>query len=180
MPWFLLVLMELMMLIGGVFGCLVGFRVYNGDGRDPAAWERWYRQVGHWFRYLGPFFLWMAVILPVVSLKPPWLPPWAPGACAISVLVLGLAFAAATWRSTPKVGWPKGFAGWVGFLWLEPLVWSGIAMGALDFIGVDVPPVKEQPLWAWYLGGLAVARLRQLWFTRFLFHAKRGSARSGR
>lgn len=170
----LLALMELMMLLVGVFGCLVGFRFYNGDGCDPVAWDRWYRGIGHWFRFIGPFCLLLALVLPLVFLRPAWLPTWAPGAGAIGALALVLVFAAATWRATPKVGWPKGFVGWVTFLWLEPLIWSGIAMGILDFAGFDLPPVSEQPMWAWYLGGLAVARLRQVWFTRLLFHARQG------
>lgn len=172
MPIVPFVLMELAMLITGVYGCLVGFRIYNGSGRDPAAWEHWYRTVGHWLRFLGPFCLWMAVVLPIGFFEPAWLPAWAAEASAISLLVLGLVFAAATWRRTPRVGWPKGFAAWAGFLWLEPLIWSGITMGILDFLGFELGPVREQPMWAWYLGGLAFARLRQVWFTRFLFHTR--------
>jgi hypothetical protein len=175
MPLVLLVLLELTMLVLGVYSCLVGFRFYQGGARtDPVAWQRWYRSAGHWLRFIGPFCLWLAVVLPLIFLGPEWLPAWAPGAAALGTLALGLVFAAATWHTTPKVGWPKGIAAWLGFLWLEPLIWSGIAMGILDFAGFEVPPVSEQPLWAWYLGGLAFARLRQVWFTRFLHHMRQG------
>jgi len=176
MPIVLLVLMELAMLLGGVYGCLVGFRIYQGgQGVDPAAWERWYRSAGHWMRFVGPFCLWLAVVLPFIFLEPCWLPPWVSGAAALSLLGLALVFAAFTWRWTPDVGWPKGIASWLSFLWLEPLLWSGIAMGILDFVGLDGRPFAEHRLWAWYLGGLAFSRLRSVWFARMKWHMRSGA-----
>ncbi len=180
MPLPLLVLLDLALLLVAGIAIAIGFRFYRGSGADPAAWEQWYRSAGHWFRLIGPFCLWMAVIFPIIQLKPAFLPSWASGAAALSLLLPFLVFAAFTWRTTPKVGWPKGVAAWLGFLWLEPLIWSGITMGILDFAGLDLPPISEQPMWAWYLGGLAFARLRMVWFTRFLFHVRQGSVgRSG-
>jgi hypothetical protein len=174
MPLPLLVLLELAMLLIGGLGVAIGFRFYRGSGADPVAWERWYGAVGHWFRLIGPFCLWMAGVLPVIFLRPAFLPAWAPGAAALSLLLPFLVFAGATWRWEPQVGWPKGIAAWLGLLWLEPLVWSGIAMGALDFLGAELGPVRDQPLWAWYLVGLAFSRLRMVWFARLVFHARRG------
>jgi hypothetical protein len=172
MPLPLLLLLEAALLLAGVYGCLVGFRILRGGrSADRAAWKRWYRNVGHWMRFLGPFCLVLAVVFPLLVLRPLWLPAWAPGAMALAVLAVVVVFAGATWRWEPRVGWPKGLAAWLGFVWLEPLVWSGIAMGALDFLGAELGPVRDQPLWAWYLGGLAFARLRTVWFTRFLHHA---------
>jgi hypothetical protein len=172
-------LLELAMLIVGVYGVAVGFRLYEGGGRvDPAAWERWYRHAGHWFRYVGPFALYAAlVVFPLAFLEPAFLPPWAPGAAAVSVLVVALIFGVATWRRSPRVGPPRGWRSWLLFLWLEPLAWSGIAMGVLEFVGCDPGPVSEQPLWAWYLGGLAFARVVRVWLARFIFHVQRGLER---
>ncbi len=169
----LLALMELAMLLVGVYGCLVGFRIYQGGAKvDRAAWERWYNATGHWLRFVGPFGLLVALALPLIFAKPAWLPAWAPGASALALLSLVLVFAVVTWRWTPKVGWPKGITAWLVLLWLEPLAWSGVAMGILDFLGLDGRPFADHRLWAWYLGGLVFARLRQVWFTRFL-HAAR-------
>ena len=174
MDWIPLFLMELAMLLGGVFGCLVGFRVYRGGGGDPQAWDHWYRGSGHWLRFVGPFCLLMAVVLPVVWLRPAFLPPWLPGVAAIGILVMALGFGVVTWRWEPRVGWPRGITSWITFLWLEPLVWSGIAMGILDFVGLDERSFAEHRLWAWYIGGLVFARIVRVWFTRFQHHARRG------
>jgi hypothetical protein len=169
------VLMELAMLLVGVYGVLVGFRIYEGGGRvDPVAWDRWYRQAGHWMRFVGPFCLYMALVVPVTFSKPAFLPPWASGAAALSILALALVFGVATWRWSPRVGWPRGWRSWLLFLWLEPLAWSGITMGVLDFLGLDGRPLSEHRLWAWYLGGLVFARVVRVWWARFHLHIQQG------
>ncbi|MFH1463604.1 MAG: hypothetical protein ABIO70_04385 [Pseudomonadota bacterium] len=170
----LLALMEMGLLVGGGWACLVGFRVYRGGGRvHPEVWERWYRSTGHWLRWFGPWCLLLALVLPVVFGVVP-APPWVPGAAALLLLGMALVFGVATWRWQPKVGWPRGFASWCCFLWLEPLCWSGVAMGVLDFLGFEGPPVAERRMWLWYLGGLLFARIVRVWLPRFTHRVRTG------
>jgi hypothetical protein len=141
----------------------------------PEVWEAWYRRSGHWLRWFGPWCLLMAGLLPVLFHLVPT-PPWVPGTAALLLLAVALVFGVATWRWEPAVGWPRGIASWIEFLWLEPLIWAGIAMGALDFLGFESPPMAERRLLPWYLGGLVFARIFRVWFTRLLHRLRAGGA----
>ena len=112
----ILILLELLALLGGVFCCLVGFRIYEGGARvDRAAWEAWYRRSGRWLRYLGPFMLLLALLLPMVMGATPFIPPAVPRVGVIVILALGIGFGIKTWRSDPPVPWPRGWCWcWTG------------------------------------------------------------------
>lgn len=173
--YLLLALFEIGLLVAGGWACLVGFRIHRGGGRvHPEVWDRWFRSSGHWLRWFGPWCLLLALAMPVLFRVVP-VPPRIPGAVALLLLGMALVFGAVTWRWEPEVGWPHGITSWIALLWLEPLVWSGIAMGILDFVGVHGPPMAERRLLPWYLGGLVFAWIFRVWFTRLLHHLRAGT-----
>ena len=164
MPWFIFALMEFAMLLCGVFCTLMGFRLILVDRPDPLSYERWYRQAGVYCKFIGPFSLLIAVALPVAFGYIP-APRWAGQAMALLMLVCFVVFAAATWRSDPPVRWPRGFWGWLGYLF-SGLCFGAVLGGILKMADLDV--TTDNP---WVFGlfgvGLVLSRLLTVWFTRF-------------
>ena len=167
---FIVVLAEIGLLIGGVFGCLVGFRVYRGGKRgNRDDWDAYYNKGGYLFRFIGPYCLLLALVFPSIMGVGPTLPHPVPEVAVLALAGALVVFGACTWRKEPKVDWPRGFLGWLRFLWLEGLIYGAILAGVLSFLGLDLPS-RGWPLVALWLAGLVVARTITVWLTRFKFH----------
>ncbi len=108
--WVLFVLFELLAVVGGVFGTLIGFGVMGRTGADPAAYQRWYEQAGWRLRWLGPTMLLVAASLPVAFGVAPST-PWAEHLVGWSLFVGLAVVVVATWKREPAVGWPVGALG---------------------------------------------------------------------
>lgn len=162
--WVLFVLFELLAVVGGVFGTLIGFGVMGRTGADPAAYQRWYEQAGWRLRWLGPMMLLVAASLPVAFGVAPST-PWAEHLVGWSLFVGFAVVVVVTWKREPAVGWPVGALAWLGFA-VASLTLGGVVAGLAESVGLDVSLHRAWVLPGSLVAGAVLARVLSVWSAR--------------
>ena len=165
MPFPVLVLLELGLLLGGVFGSLLAYGVYRPATRDGPAYRAWYAGAGRRLRLLGPLCLLGAAALPAVEGYGNG-PYRSASGLLLGAFVLGCAvYGVRTWRPEPPAPWPRNIVGWLGYAWTS-FVLGGVAAGAAASAGIHLSFSTEFALFVPL--GLVAARVVTIWYSRHM------------
>jgi hypothetical protein len=159
-----LVLMEILCAVGGASALLFGYGVLPRPPEERLRVGPYQQRWGWALRFSGFLALAIGVFLLADAFGPPVVRQnlhWA-GVALVGALAVLIA---RTWRREPKVGWPRGFVGWLGF------VVGGFFTGAILLILADKVAGHRlfphmPPLWLILVVGLPVGRVLSVWITR--------------